>query len=64
MTAERQGVRRKPRKTDNGRALRWSHRFNTWQVNSSADHQGWRNIKVGLARCYGALGWPIHTQGE
>ena len=40
-----------------GRYLRFSHRFNTWQV---LDRTGnWRNVRPELARCYAAAGMMI-----
>lgn len=43
-----------------GRYLRWSWRYNTWQV-LTRTHQ-WVNIKVPLARCYAAAGFQVSVE--
>lgn len=47
----------------NGRYIRFSHRYNTWQVRK---HTGsgweWKNVSANIARCYAALGYPIGSQ--
>jgi hypothetical protein len=44
-----------------GRYVRFSHRYNCWQVNkcNSAGYMEWRNISANLAQCYAAAGLPI-----
>ena len=43
-----------------GRYLRFSWRYNTWQVK---DRMGnWRNVHVGMARAYASAGFPIGVQ--
>lgn len=44
-----------------GRYVRFSHRYNTWQVNrkNPAGQMEWHNISVNLARVYAAAGLPI-----
>jgi len=44
-----------------GRRIRFTHRFNTWQV--LKPNGDWRNIRPELARCYAAAGFPIGVQG-
>lgn len=40
-----------------GRSLRWSHRYNTFQVASRYNGAvTWRNVRPELARCYAAAG--------
>lgn len=48
-------------RTPDGRYIRFSHRFNAWQVQ---DHTAgvWRNVRVELARAYVASGMPIGVQ--
>ena len=44
-----------------GRYLRFSHRYNAWQVQDT--HAGiWRNVSVPMARSYAAAGFPIGVQ--
>lgn len=46
------------------RKLRWSWRYNTWQVNVSGNLNDWRNIRAPLARCYAAAGLEILMTGD
>ena len=50
-----------------GRYVRFSWRYNTWQVNRhTADGRSeWRNISAHIARSYAAAGFPVGvTTGE
>lgn len=47
---------------EDGRYVRWSWKYNTWQVNDPTAHT-WRNIRPELARCYAASGFPIGVHG-
>lgn len=44
-----------------GRYVRFSHRYNTWQVNrkNAAGQMEWHNISTNIARCYAAAGFPV-----
>ena len=47
-----------------GRYVRFSHRYNTWQVRKWAGEQlVWFNISSNMARAYAAGGLPIGVQG-
>lgn len=47
-----------------GRYVRFSHRYNTWQVRKWAgDTLLWVNISANMARAYAASGLPIGVQG-
>ena len=47
-----------------GRYVRFSHRYNTWQVNKRVgDTLLWVNISANMARAYVAGGLPIGVQG-
>ena len=62
MTSDRrkQAVAPKARVAD-GRYLRWSWRYNAWQIRS---REGvWHNCNVPMARCYATMGFPIGVQG-
>ena len=58
MTSARKGPAPTVRRED-GRYLRFSHRYNAWQV---MDRLGqWRNIRVELARGYASAGFPVES---
>jgi hypothetical protein len=42
---------------EDGRYLRYSFRYDTWQVRTR--HGTWANIRIELARAYAASGFPI-----
>ena len=46
------------------RKLRWSWRYQTWQVNVNGRPDDWRNIRAPLARCYAAAGLEVLTSGD
>lgn len=59
MSSDRRGPTPTVRRKD-GRYLRFSHRYNTWQV---IDTRGaWRNVRIDLARGYASAGFPIGVQ--
>ena len=41
------------------RYLRWSHRYNTYQVLDPMGHT-WRNVRPEIARCYIAAAFPTY----
>ncbi|CAB4241044.1 hypothetical protein UFOVP228_48 [uncultured Caudovirales phage] len=43
-----------------GRYLRFSWRYGTWQVKDKTGH--FRNVSVPMARCYATAGFPIGVQ--
>jgi hypothetical protein len=45
-----------------GRYVRWSFRYNAWQVRDAVTG-AFRNIKPEMARCYAAAGFPIGVHG-
>ena len=47
-------------RTPDGRYLRFSHRYNAWQVKTREG--AWVNVSVPMARCYAAAGMPIGVQ--
>ncbi len=52
----------KAQRLPDGRYIRFSWRYNTWQVQGGPLRE-WRNIRPELARCYAAAGFPIGTHG-
>lgn len=46
-----------------GRALRFNHKKNCWEVNHARNLQEFRMINVHLARCYASMGFPIRVKG-
>lgn len=63
MTTERKRGKpsQKMTRTALGRYMRWSWRYNTWQVQT---REGvWKNASVPMARAYAAAGFPIGVQG-
>ena len=44
-----------------GRYLRWSHRYNAWQMMTREGT--FINVSVPMARAYAAAGFPIGVQG-
>ena len=51
-----------PPKPKTHRAIRFSHRSNSWQVNHRYWPALWNNIPPTLARSYAAAGFNIHSQ--
>jgi hypothetical protein len=48
-----------------GRYLRFSWKYNTWQVQTR--YGDFRNVNLALARCYATMGFPIepeHTNAQ
>lgn len=61
MTADRKPTYRVNSVTlKDGRYLRFSHRYNSWQVKDRVGN--WRNVRPELARCYAAAGMMIGVQ--
>lgn len=57
MSTDRRSPTPRPFRAD-GRYLRFSHRYNTWQVKTAAGD--WRNLRqIELVRAYAAMGFPI-----
>jgi hypothetical protein len=51
------------RRRADGRYVRFSHRYNTWQVKTpTPTGPVWRNISANLARVYTACGFPVGVQ--
>jgi hypothetical protein len=51
----------KPVRRADGRYLRFSWRYNAWQIQSPITND-WRSIRPEMARCYAAAGFPIGVQ--
>lgn len=61
MTADRKPTYRVNSVTlKDGRYLRWSWRYNSWQVKDR--HGLWRAVRPEIARCYAAAGMMIGVQ--
>ena len=59
MTTDRKGPAPSVRRPD-GRYLRFSWRFNCWQIKTKDGT--FRNVSVPMARAYAAAGLPIGVQ--
>lgn len=53
--------RRAPSISIRNRKLRWSWRYNTWQITDRVTGQ-WRNINVYMARAYTSLGAEVDVE--
>lgn len=60
MTTNIKPITKRPTvRTVDGRYLRWSWRYNTFQMKTVAGE--WRNVPAHIARCYAAAGFPVST---
>jgi hypothetical protein len=59
MSSDRKPTKAVPTMRVDGRYLRFSHRYNTWQVKT---RDGFINCSVPMARAYAAAGFPIGVQ--
>ena len=62
MTSDRRGAKPKQQMTRTvlGRYMRFSHRYNCWQVQTRDGT--FKNVSVPMARCYAAAGFPVGVQ--
>ena len=63
MTADRRPRNQpKAQRLPDGRYLRYSYRFNCYQVQGGPLKE-WRNLRPQLFDCYVAAGFPVEVQG-
>lgn len=60
MSSDRKPTKAVSTRRADGRYLRWSWRYNTWQV--KARDGSFRNVSVPMARAYAAADFPIGVQ--